>query len=933
MDPLSILGVAAATVQFVDFGQRLFSETWQIYRSASGQTLQLENLSAVSADISRLSTTVKKAFQGQDKGVSALEDSSKELLRLCRECDDIATKIVAVISKVSKAFQDEIAEDKKAVQRAVERPWLGKYEPRSVGECFRTALRTWWEREEIAEISGRLEKVRQGMMMAATISIWRNSQSTRGWEHQFSNKLDTMIEMLSKSLATTGHSGPEQNQMHRQKTVEQTVAESMRQNSVTDQITSRMWKADWEPDPEVLASFPHKTELSAEELNSAICESLRFDTMDNREEAITKTFDCTFRWVFDKTPQISMEGTPMWSSLPDWLEGESGLPYWITGKPGSGKSTMMKFILQHPALNQHLRTWSQGSPLRVIKYYAWRPGAEMARSEDGLLRTLLHQILEIDPGMTPYLCPRRWSLFQTVRVIDAFPPWTIQELEESFERLLQLRENGPRLALFIDGLDEFDSAPVHLCKRIQAISSHRTVKICVASRPWPQFNDAFATSPGLQMHLLTDADIQVFVRGHFRGVVAFQELDDLYGGGGEELLADIVKKAKGVFLWTALVTQTLLENLIDGSGLPRLQEILDTMPSEIESLYDAIYEVIPKRLLPEVSVMLQLYVVAFQPVDCMTLWLADEARGKPTATQTRIQGLDMEKIHATLKRRLGARTRGILELVPRTRTVEYLHRTAAEWLNQEPVWKKILSESPPGFDPHACLLQIETLQAQNPDKSEPSFIPGSPRFWNGVTKALHYASQVDGTIIPDAALTAVLDQFHDASAKTFATFIAVNDLDAEEKICWASYQKMNSRYMTANTFNGMATQFAILPYIRQKLNGDPVIFHPAPPKRSIALLEQAINGPRAYSAAETLTLLDQPHVPTVSSAQRLQVLELLLQRGVKQPGLLRVMKDKRSYVQNREQAEYLDAVIKLLRRYRAASGEKRGFMRRLFGLV
>lgn len=112
----------------------------------------------------------------------------------------------------------------------------------------------------------------------------------------------------------------------------------------------------------------------------------------------------------------------MWSSLPDWLEGNSGLPYCITGKPGSGKSTMMKFILNHPALDHHLQIWSQGSALYKIKYYAWKPGFEMRRSADGLLRTLLHQMLVVNPKLTPQLCPRRWSLFHATRESAMFPP-------------------------------------------------------------------------------------------------------------------------------------------------------------------------------------------------------------------------------------------------------------------------------------------------------------------------------------------------------------------------------------------------------------------------------------------------------------------------------------------------------------------------------
>lgn len=68
----------------------------------------------------------------------------------------------------------------------------------------------------------------------------------------------------------------------------------------------------------------------------------------------------------------------------------------------------------------------------------------MARSVDGLLRTLLHQVLVMSPGMMPYICPRRWSLFHAVRDIESFPPWTTWELEESFARLLTFKEGGPR---------------------------------------------------------------------------------------------------------------------------------------------------------------------------------------------------------------------------------------------------------------------------------------------------------------------------------------------------------------------------------------------------------------------------------------------------------------------------------------------------------
>lgn len=151
-----------------------------------------------------------------------------------------------------------------------------------------------------------------GSSLKLTICLSRcHAQNTKSWEQHFSDKLDTVIGMLSQTLESAGRSGPEQRRSQNQKTIEETAADSMRRNSVTNQITKRIWSTDWEPDASLLASFPQQTDLSVEELNSVICDSLRFDSMDNREEAITKTFYCTFQCVFDRVPQISVDEQPM----------------------------------------------------------------------------------------------------------------------------------------------------------------------------------------------------------------------------------------------------------------------------------------------------------------------------------------------------------------------------------------------------------------------------------------------------------------------------------------------------------------------------------------------------------------------------------------------------------------------------------------------
>ncbi len=62
--------------------------------------------------------------------------------------------------------------------------------------------------------------------------------------------------------------------------------------------------------------------------------------IENVEEAYGKTFE----WIFD--PELGFQ---------DWLKGKDvSTKYWIQGKPGSGKSTLMKFTKDHPLTRNFL---------------------------------------------------------------------------------------------------------------------------------------------------------------------------------------------------------------------------------------------------------------------------------------------------------------------------------------------------------------------------------------------------------------------------------------------------------------------------------------------------------------------------------------------------------------------------------------------------
>jgi hypothetical protein len=80
----------------------------------------------------------------------------------------------------------------------------------------------------------------------------------------------------------------------------------------------------------------------------------------DRETSISKAHEETLKWIFrDPKPQGFQ-----WASFVGWLESDtSPSVYWVTGKAGSGKSTLIKYIHQHELTMRALDKWSPSQPV------------------------------------------------------------------------------------------------------------------------------------------------------------------------------------------------------------------------------------------------------------------------------------------------------------------------------------------------------------------------------------------------------------------------------------------------------------------------------------------------------------------------------------------------------------------------------------------
>lgn len=330
-----------------------------------------------------------------------------------------------------------------------------------------------------------------------------------------------------------------------------------------------------------------------------ILNSLSFGEMHRRFDSVAHANHETFEWILEEAPGQNAETLEIKASFRDWLLSGSGI-FHIAGKPGSGKSTLMKFLCKDHRTTDLLETWAAGKQLVIARFFFWRPGTEMENSINGLVRTLLYDVLKQCPELISIVFPEQWQEVQEL-------PWQApvklrldsDESNKAFRRLLDCRNSKKSrcFCFFIDGLDEFEGDGkqdygdlVDLLRKWTQVTPEDTelckdVKLCVSSREDNVFVDSFADAQRLRLQDLNRVDLVNFVRERLENHRLFSTLEFTEETTRDNFVDQIVDQAAGVFLWAALVMITLREGLEDGDGLSELQSKLDSTPSDLKQLF------------------------------------------------------------------------------------------------------------------------------------------------------------------------------------------------------------------------------------------------------------------------------------------------------------------------------------------------------------
>jgi hypothetical protein len=346
-------------------------------------------------------------------------------------------------------------------------------------------------------------------------------------------------------------------------------------------------------------SYLELCEKSQQRVNQkAVQTALHFSGMADRYQEVEEAAKDTFQWIFDDSSQQLKSNRDLVLPFKDWLSDGDGI-FHISGKPGSGKSTLMKFLCNHRRTQSALEAWAGDKELVVGRFFFWSRGNQLQKSLLGLIRGLMCHVVSQSPDIIPDIFPQHWDPAR----YDAWGHGPVVALEndeilQAFHRLVAAQEiyENYRYCFFIDGLDEFDESLQTHTRLINSLwswvkTSQGHLKICVSSRELPAFQQRLDPHQRLRLQDLTKDDLVSVVQQTIRqeqGVAGHSE-DRL-----KTLEEAILAKADGVFLWVVLTLKTVCESLQSGESIVDVLRILDTIPNQLEDLFRYTLDSIPQ---------------------------------------------------------------------------------------------------------------------------------------------------------------------------------------------------------------------------------------------------------------------------------------------------------------------------------------------------
>lgn len=253
--------------------------------------------------------------------------------------------------------------------------------------------------------------------------------------------------------------------------------------------------------------------------------------------------------------------------------------YWVQGKPGSGKSTLMKFAARNSKTVELLAT-RQSEKWIFAAFFFHDRGSKVQKSLSGMMQGILHSILQQVPALVALVAPFYQNLVQSQRTKR--PQWEFSGLKAALLAIVEQCRVPLQLFLYLDALDEHDGDNEQLANLLKELADKAAgenirLKMCLASRSWTVFQQHFGDCPGLAIHEHTGPDICAYTESRLshcqRGSQPLLSEDQL-----EKTSRKITDKALGVFIWVRLVVNQITKDIRDGTPFSALEDRITKLP-------------------------------------------------------------------------------------------------------------------------------------------------------------------------------------------------------------------------------------------------------------------------------------------------------------------------------------------------------------------
>lgn len=585
---------------------------------------------------------------------------------------------------------------------------MGKY---SSLHSLRAAAQQIWKQNEIEAMEKRLEQCHSQLAFRVVAAI----------NEKVDGQNEKITEILSLNRSVASWIQPHAAIVTRRSGTTETLLRPRSWRDVTGQEAVDSEKAiSFKP---LSISHSHVSSQSEDDVFNAtfdfafssvearVVHALGFRNIDARRQGVVDTHGSTFQWLFDETSTC-----PATKGLLDWLGQGQGC-FWISGKAGAGKSSLMKLIATHPRLPESLSPWvthpDGRNQLVVASFFIYRYGERLQNSQEGLLRALLYQILDQRTDLIPIVFP---SLCRTLAASYSTPTsltLTLDELRTGFRLLVQSLSDSVQLFLIVDGIDEYSGDYQDLIQLLKMASASKSIKVLVSSRPIPSCESAFSTGPHLRLQDLTKPDILEYVRDKLEANNLMVEKEESEPGITREIADNVCDKASGVFLWVSLVVRSLLVGLENYDRKKDLLARIDELPADLEKLYSFMMSSVSVQYQQEASLILQLVCRSRQiqvkyPLTVLQLSFAEEAEldGNTDNNTGVTEYTEISRRCKAMEGRMRSRCCGLIEAqtiqfsntcchaITEEKRVDFLHRSVVEFLELSEVWEVVKSTNP-----------------------------------------------------------------------------------------------------------------------------------------------------------------------------------------------------------------------------------------------